>query len=56
MLKSVTVSSGHVCGSTAAMLKGTRVVTIPGELRSGSTRLVELNDFIRDLHRKGLIS
>ncbi|KAI7736444.1 hypothetical protein M8C21_011839 [Ambrosia artemisiifolia] len=24
-----------------------------GELRSGSTRLVELNDFIRDLHKKG---
>ncbi|OWM80746.1 hypothetical protein CDL15_Pgr006776 [Punica granatum] len=26
-----------------------------GELRSGSLRLVELNDFIRNLHRKGML-
>nr|TKS01487.1 hypothetical protein D5086_0000173000 [Populus alba] len=26
-----------------------------GELRSGSPRLVELNDFIRQLHKKGLV-
>ncbi|KAI4316730.1 hypothetical protein L6164_024681 [Bauhinia variegata] len=26
-----------------------------GELRSGSTRLIELNDFIRNLHKKGML-
>uniref|UniRef100_A0A0A0L3E1 Uncharacterized protein n=1 Tax=Cucumis sativus TaxID=3659 RepID=A0A0A0L3E1_CUCSA len=26
-----------------------------GELRSGSPRLVELNDFLRHLHKKGLL-